>query len=172
MFFLTFKYYTLLSICFKSCYNAEALIAHLTDLEINANGYREYTNAESHEDIAEFGYVFKFWDSTLECSYGKTNLKTLIFEELKINNKVLVKYDKRNTNEKYFETNITGAETLNNDLSQLRISVLKYIKANTVLANNDENKVLFSFLILLTVCFIFVLLTTDFIKAMKRELSK
>lgn len=25
MFFLTFKYYTLLSICFKSCYNAEDL---------------------------------------------------------------------------------------------------------------------------------------------------
>ena len=121
------------------------IVAHLTDLEINANGYREYTNADSHEDIAEFSYVFKFGDSTLEYSYGKTNLKTLIFEELKINNKVLVKYDKRNTNEKYFETNITGAETLNNDLSQLRISVLKYIKANTVLANNDENKVLFQF---------------------------
>ena len=121
------------------------IVVHLTDLEVNANGYREYTNADSHEDIAEFRYVFKFGDSILEYSYGKTNLRTLIFEELKINNKVLVKYDKRNINEKYFETHLAGAETLNTDLSQLRISVLKYIKANTVLTNNDENKVLFQF---------------------------
>lgn len=121
------------------------IVAHLTDLEVNANGYRNYTNTDSHEDIAEFGYVFKFGDSLLEYSYGKTNLKTLIFEELKINNKVLVKYDRRNINEKYFETKLSGSETLNTDLSQLRISVLKYIKTSTVLTDNDEKKILFQF---------------------------
>ena len=121
------------------------IVAHLTDLQVNADGYGDYTNTDSDEDIAEFGYVFKFEDSILEYSYGKTNLRTLIFEELKINNKVLVKYDKRNTNEKYFETHLAGAETLNTDLSQLRISVLKYIKTSTVLTDNDEKRILFQF---------------------------
>lgn len=121
------------------------IVAHLTDLAVNVTGYRDYTNTDSDENIAEFSYVFKFEDSILEYSYGKTNLKTLIFEELKINNKVLVKYDKRNKNEKYFETNLAGSETLNTDLSQFRISVLKYIKTSTVLSDNDEKKVLFQF---------------------------
>ena len=28
------------------------IVAHLTDLEINTNGYRDYTNTDSHDDIA------------------------------------------------------------------------------------------------------------------------
>ena len=122
------------------------IISHLTDMELNPDKYRDYTNANTDKrEIAEFGYVFKFEDTVLTYSYGKTDLRTLVFERLEINNKILVEYDRRNTSERYFKTNLAGSETLNTDLSQFTISVLKYIKTSTVLKDNNEKRSLFRF---------------------------
>lgn len=122
------------------------IVAHLTDMEVNLSGYSDYTNADTDKNsIAEFCYIFKFGDSNLKYSYGKIELRTLVFEKLEINNKVVVEYDRRNKYEKYFTTNLAGSETLNTDLSQLRISALKYIKTSTVLKDNDEKRTLFQF---------------------------
>lgn len=122
------------------------IISHLTDMEITPDKYMNYINANTDRNsIAEFGYIFKFENTILRYSYGKTELRKLIFEKLEINNKVLVEYDRRNRNERYFKTNLAGSETLNTDLSQFTISVLKYIKTSTVLKDNEEKKVLFKF---------------------------
>jgi hypothetical protein len=72
----------------------------------------------------------------------------LVFEKLEINDKRLLEYDRKNTNEKHFKTNLADSETINIYLSRFRISALKYIKTSTVLKDNNEKRVLFKFFLL------------------------
>jgi hypothetical protein len=101
---------------------------------------RAYLNADSDGNIAEFSYSFKLQDSTLEYQYGKTDEDTVIYETLFINGQKIVAYNRQE--QASLEINLAGTETLNKDLDQIHISVLKYIKSNAVLTSSTESSVL------------------------------
>lgn len=113
------------------------IISHLTDKNRNLELYTNYINAESSNEIAEFIYSFKFNGDSLTYRYGKRSLDELIFEELKINDRLVVFYDRTKTDPAFID--LKGTETLNKDMSQSKISVIKYVSSSTVLEDNSEN---------------------------------
>jgi AAA15 family ATPase/GTPase len=100
---------------------------------------RAYLNADSDGNIAEFSYSFKLQDSILEYQYGKTDEDTVIYETLFIDGQKIVAYNRQERTP--LEINLAGTETLNKDLDQIHISVLKYIKSNAVLTSSPESSV-------------------------------
>jgi AAA15 family ATPase/GTPase len=112
------------------------IIQHLTDKNKRPELYENYINGDSN-DIAEFIYCFKFDNDSLKYKYGKSNVENIIYEDLEINNKKIISYDRRQGQD--LKINLPGTETLNKDIDQIKISVLKYIKSNAVLDDSKDS---------------------------------
>ena len=121
------------------------LTTHLTDKKINQDIYSNYLNAESNNKLAEFAFTFKFDGIILEYKYGKENVNKLVYETLSIDGIIVASLDKRK-NEKAI-VNLNGAETLNLDLYNSNISIVKYVKNNTILKKNAINKTFSTFVL-------------------------
>jgi len=134
---------------------------HLTDNKIDDFYFTNYLNAESTSDYAEFIFTFKFGNSILEYSYGKKTVNKIVYEVLKIDDKRVISFDRSKDNLAYID--LEGAESLNRNLGNSDLSagkdknilttvnagddlsVVKYVKNNTVLKNNSVNQVLKTF---------------------------
>jgi len=115
------------------------IIEHLTDKNRDENKYKYYLNAYNQNiNYAQFYYEFFINDKIVKYEYRKSDYKTLIYEKFSINDEVFVLYDR--IIEKEFSVKFKGAETLNKIINDNQLSVLKYIKNNTVLEENDTNK--------------------------------
>jgi AAA15 family ATPase/GTPase len=116
------------------------IIGHLTDKNINENEYKTqtYLNAYSSSRTAKFEYEFIFGKDIVSYVYEKNNLRSTVFESLEINTKLLAKIDRRVSNTAII--NILGTETLNRELTNSNLSLLKYIKNNSIFEENNENK--------------------------------
>jgi AAA15 family ATPase/GTPase len=121
------------------------IIANISDKQKRADMYSTYLNAESDSDLAEFQYNFLFNDITLKYIYGKRTYEDISYEQLFINDELVINYDRREKNNTKATILLKGAGTLNTDLSQIKISVVKYVKNNAVLAENDTNRALIDF---------------------------
>lgn len=120
------------------------LIEHLTDKKfrnLESIG-KNFLNANSKSKHAEFMYFFKFDNDSVKYSFRKDEDRDLIFEELIINNKVVLFIDRSINNHATFK--FSGAESLNRDLGDSRISAVKYLKSNSVLDSEDKNNQTFS----------------------------
>jgi AAA15 family ATPase/GTPase len=115
------------------------ITSHLSDRQKGKEFYIDYLNAESEAEFAEFKYTFKFGKNILEYFYCKNSLEDLINEELKINDKKVIAYDRR-SKEKNITVNLEGTETLNKLLNGNKISAVKYVKSNSVLKENEINR--------------------------------
>lgn len=111
------------------------LTTHLTDKQKPREIYTSnYLNLDTDDKYAVFTYEFKFSNDRIVYTYAKRNLSDLVFEIVKVNNEIIVQY--------YFFDNIDkiikvkGAETLNTELKDNKLSILKYIYKNTP---TDEN---------------------------------
>jgi AAA15 family ATPase/GTPase len=115
---------------------------HINDIPVMQSLSSNYLNGylESNE-VAEFKYIFKFGNDIVEYFYGKSSASDTVYEKLDINNVNVINFDRRLSSE--LEVNIKGSETLNKDLADSPISVIKYIKSNSVLDTSDNNAVLF-----------------------------
>jgi len=109
------------------------IISHLTNKEYGDHFYRFYLNAYSDNDLAEFKYHFKFKSISVEYCYGKYSQSKLAYESLKINNEMVVSLDRRDTTTATI--NLLGAELLNSDIGNSKISIINYIKNNTILSD-------------------------------------
>jgi AAA15 family ATPase/GTPase len=116
---------------------------HLTDRQKSPNFYVDYIYAGSAVPYAEFKYSFSFGKNSVHYVYAKTNLDDLVYEDLSINGKQVIKYIRNK--EKDVTVNLKGAETLNKYLNGNKISALKYVKSNAVLAENEINKTFYEF---------------------------
>jgi AAA15 family ATPase/GTPase len=113
------------------------IVSNLTDKERGVQKYQNYINADNYHDMAEFSYKFKFDNDYVEYRYGKKDIETIVYEKLSINSTEIVSYDKRD--ESNAKIILAGAESLNYNIKQLKISLLKYIKANTNLPETKES---------------------------------
>lgn len=119
------------------------IVSRLTDKDCERSFYKHYLNAFGKDEVAEFKYVFSFENGTVEYSYGKYNIEKFAYEELKINDKTVILLDRRHT-KKAVITGLKGAENLNTDVSDSEISIVNYVKKNTILKNNSKNNKLFN----------------------------
>ncbi len=116
------------------------IIANLTDNFINPRDYSIYQNALHSQDLVLFEYHFKFDETEVIYKYKKQNVITILQEELKIGEKIVISYDKTNVKSDFI-INLKGAENLKKDLANLQLSAVKWIKNNTALENNEENRI-------------------------------
>lgn len=121
------------------------IVGHLTDKNINEAEYKPHTylNALNSTKTANFQYEFKFGNDEVLYKYEKTGVNTVVSENLIVNGKELAKIDRGISNAAVI--NIIGAETLKRELANQNLSLLKYIRNNSVLEENDENQILNTF---------------------------
>lgn len=105
------------------------IINHLTDKQKEEKYYSHYSNAYNQSKEVNFSYLFDFDGVRIEYNYKKINFEFLIFEELKIDDKVVVSHDRRESKIAHIE--LEFAENLNKEISNEKLSTLKYIKNNT-----------------------------------------
>ncbi len=120
------------------------LIKHLTDKNSSSFEYSNYFNASNGCSIAKFEYTFKFSENTVYYKYGKTDSESLVYEKIYINDKEYASIDRQvNT---IASINAEGAENLKRDIGESKISIVTYIKKNSVLEENADNNCFFQFI--------------------------
>ncbi|SFP89454.1 AAA family ATPase [Hydrogenimonas thermophila] len=122
------------------------IVSHITDKRFPNYKYVNYLNANSGEKTAKFKYEFKFDDSLVVYEYEKSDNETILDEKLLINNNLFASIKRGDTNEHLLQTTAKGCETLNKNLTNSNISIIKYIKSNAVLQDNRENKIFYNFI--------------------------
>ena len=120
------------------------IITHLTEKEKLLRSYDLYLNMSGRKSYAEFEYVFIFDGHEVVYKYKKTNVNTLQYESLFIDEKEVVYYDFIKA-EGF--TQLEGSETLNAAIkNDSPISRVKYVNNNSILADNVENQVFKQFM--------------------------
>lgn len=119
------------------------IIGHLKDTITNEHEYSIYLNALNSSEIANFHFEFLFNSNTVIYEYEKSDHKTIVLEKFSINGKVLAFINRRDSN--VASISFKGAENLKTELENSSLSVLKYIKNNTILDTNVENETFLSF---------------------------
>ena len=116
------------------------IVQNLTDKQRNPSLYMSYTNARHFENNAEFVYEFVFGSSRVRYEYSKPSYEDILEEKFYVDDVLAVS---RNRND--FHSDLPGAETLNNNKLDIKISAMRFIKTNAVLADNPTNKVVKDF---------------------------
>ncbi len=119
------------------------IIEHLTDKNKNEFVYKNYLNAYSKSDVAEFYYEFLINSKIVVYEYKKKDYKTITYERLFIDGEELVFLNRNKASNAIIK--FKGAETLKTSLDNNELSILKYIKNNTELENNEINATFTSF---------------------------
>ena len=114
------------------------IIGHLTDIEVFESQYSSYLNALNKSETAKFRYEFLIDSNKIVYEYTKFNYRIIVSEKLSINGIELASIDREVSNRAII--NIKGAENLKTELINPKLSLLKYIKNNTILDNTIENK--------------------------------
>lgn len=115
------------------------IVGTLSDNLTNPQKYENYENRFSKNGSVSFEYVFSFNDKDIIYSYTKSRFREIISEKLIANNKVLVEYNRFEDKEK-ISLNMAGTENVNLNLGQLNFSILRFIKSNVILVQNEENE--------------------------------
>lgn len=118
------------------------IIEHLTDKNKNEVSYKNYLNAYNKSNFAHFSYEFLINSKTVFYEYKKSDYKTIIYERLLINDDELLVLDRGKPGHAIIK--LTGAETLKTTLENPELSILKYVKNNSQLDDNDINRTFLS----------------------------
>lgn len=120
------------------------IIEHLTDNEHGDSQYSNFLNALSSEKYATFHYEFLIDSKRIVYIYKKTDNRNLVYERFSIGETLIAEIDREVSSKA--KINLKGAESLNNDIKNDSLSLLKYIKNNSVLDEDDVyNKVFLCF---------------------------
>ena len=90
-----------------------------------------FLNADSGRTEAVFTYVFKKGNTRIEYCYKKSDPKTLTYEKLSVDGKVVFEYDFVNQIKTLENMQLINAENLNFDYFQNNFAVLRYVAYNT-----------------------------------------
>ena len=122
------------------------IVGHLTDKHTDAeNSYGEssYLNAYNKTRAATFKYEFLFGRQRVTYSYEKKSFRLLLKEQLIINDQIVAEIDRSQGTIARIE--LAGAESLNKELNNPNLSLLKYIQTNANLIDSLENRILAEF---------------------------
>jgi len=121
------------------------IIEHLTDKERNEHLYQNYLNAQCVSKVASFYYEFWINSKIIIYEYKKADYKTIVYERFCIDGQELAIFDR--TKATKAKINFKGAETLKTAIDNSELSILKYVKNNTELEQNEINIAFFDFFI-------------------------
>ncbi|MDF1691735.1 MAG: ATP-binding protein [Zhongshania sp.] len=114
-------------------------VLHLTDspnylssLDIN------YLNGGMNVTIAEFAFEYRIDGSEIRYNYGKKSREGMVYESLFINEERILHVDRRQSNQA--SIHLQGAEHLKSDVGTSEISLLKYVRSNTILDETPTNQ--------------------------------
>jgi AAA15 family ATPase/GTPase len=119
------------------------IVGHLTDTKRSELEYSNYLNALNNSETAHFQYEFLFDSNKVFYEYKKTDNRTIEFERFLINGNELAFIDRSVNNSA--KVSFIGAENLKTELDNKELSLMKYIKNNSVLDKNKDYEVLTSF---------------------------
>lgn len=106
------------------------IVAHLTDYERIRDHYlTPYCNQDNGRQTASFKYVFDFDGAELGYEYEKASVNDLRRETLFFNGEMILDYDYMDRSRRFIKKDLVGS--LNVDLPDNRLSVIKYIVRNT-----------------------------------------
>jgi len=111
------------------------IVSHLTDYNVSRGLYGGYVNANNESNVVKFKYEFKFNEDVLVYSYEKESIDKIISEKIIINDVTVASYDRRHGT--FASFNLSGTETLNANMSDSPISIVRYMKNNAVI--NDDS---------------------------------
>lgn len=114
---------------------------HITDTAKTNISKGLYTNLNSADREAHFTYVFQFGNHIVKYKYDKIDVQTVTRERVWIDGKEVLSKDKD-----HVLIDLAGAETVNIDIINSAISLVRYVYANTVLdMENIYSKVFVEF---------------------------
>lgn len=116
------------------------IVLNLTDKNKNLELFHPYLCLDTEEKEAYFYYKFKFEKGIVEYSCTKSGVEDIKKEELRINDKVVIGFDTLNDNQ---VIKLSGAENLNKNLFNKKISFVKYVYKNTNLNKRYKTNKLF-----------------------------
>lgn len=112
------------------------ITTHLTDFNKTPIRYAHYINMDSENPFAEFEYHFTFDTNACIYTYQKSDMESLVYEKLVINDQLIFEYSLERDIKKL---NLIGTETLDLNLNSKKLSFLKYLFKNAVY-NEDPHK--------------------------------
>ena len=115
------------------------IVKNLTDKESSTYLYHTYLNVYGLDNKpAKFQYDFLISGLDVVYEYEKSSHDTILSEKLLIDKKIVASIDRKESNKAtiLFE----GAENLQTNLPDKKLSLLKYIKNNSVLKENKLSK--------------------------------
>ena len=118
--------------------------SHLSSNDFKGELYQNYLSAESAAEQAEFTYFFRVANQEVIYRYGKTDVDNLVYETLTINGTKVLAIDRRKDTVAHIQ--LAGAENLHTDMGESKISVINYVKNNTIRPANSVNDAFDSFL--------------------------
>jgi len=114
------------------------IVGNLTDKQMNELVYNNYLNAFNESSKAKFYFEFFINSKIVKYEYHKTDYKKIIYERILIDDKELAIFDREK--DSGARINFEGAENLNTELTNTELSILKYIKNNSNLHENEANR--------------------------------
>lgn len=118
---------------------------HLVDKQQSPHEYANYLNASSVETSASFEYVFLLENKEVIYRYKKRNANQLVFEELFIANERVFTYSYSAKRGDFENLGLVDAASLQIPIGDMNISVLRYIRNNSVQDKKSILSQLFSF---------------------------
>lgn len=124
------------------------IVYSLTDVNHKQRGLDKTTNYQNiynKDKLVEFEYEFCFDENIVIYRYKKQNIDEIVFEELIINQKQLIIFDKSEGFN--FKHKFKESPSLTLDLKNSKLSAVKYLYANTQLdVKNKETKAFYDFM--------------------------
>ena len=112
------------------------IVEHLTDKNRNEEQYSNYLNAYASETYADFYYEFLIEDSIVKYHYKKSDYKTIVFEELLIDDNRIIFFDRSLGDA--FDVNLFGTEYLKREISNNQLSAVKFVMNNSSLDTSNK----------------------------------
>lgn len=119
------------------------IISHITDKNCDTMLFSPYLNLDAEVGFASFEYCFVFKGKSVVYRYKKSDLETLIWESLWIDNREVLQYDFLK-NQGFVK--LAGAQQLDLVASSSNISRVKYVRSNAILQDNVENQLFLQFI--------------------------
>jgi len=120
------------------------IISHLTNKDYGRSIDQNFLNANTDNDLAEFKLFFKFGKDIVEYQYGKQSKTALVYEYLKVNDELFISLDRRKSSSAVVK--LEGAESLNTEIGDSKISIINYVKNNTILSDTPVNSAFSKFI--------------------------
>ena len=120
------------------------IIIHLTERQKLMQSYDFYLNMSNSNSEANFEYEFIFDGHDVVYKYSKNDATFLLNESLSIDNTEVIFFD---FTRKTGFTKLEGTDTLNNSInSDSPISRVKFVNNNSILVDNEQNRVFNKFI--------------------------